>query len=111
MLLWRLPIADVCLLEDTEFTEGIQDRAEYWKHPYGDFVGIREDSHDFDVAHYFKQWDEVDYSKAVLYGQIVTAITGCLREDFAFSLPFGDDLIDKCAHNHPPLHSQETYYS
>ena len=111
MLLWRLPIADVCLLEDTEFAEGIQDMAEYWKHPYRDFVGTREDSHDFDVAHYFEQWDEVDYSKAVLYGQIVTAIIGCLHEDFAFSLPFGDDLIDKCAHNHPPLHSQETYYS
>ena len=96
VLLWRLPIADVCLLENTEFTEGIQDMAEYWKHPYGDFIGTREDSHDFDVAQYFEQWDEVSYNKAILYGQIATAIIGCLREDFAFSLPFGDDMIDEC---------------
>ena len=35
-------IADVCLLEDIDFTEGIQDMAEYWKHPYGDFIGTRK---------------------------------------------------------------------
>lgn len=94
VLLWRLPIADACLLENTEFAKGIRDMAEYWKHPYGDFTGTQENSHDFDVAHYFEQWDEVDYSKAILYGQVATAVIGCLREDFAFNLPFGDDLID-----------------
>ena len=54
VLLWRLPIADACLLENTEFAKGIRDMAEYWKHPYGDFTGTQENSHDFDVAHYFE---------------------------------------------------------
>ena len=92
-LLWRLPVADVCLLEDTDFNNGIQDMAEYWKHPYGDFTRTQEDPYDFDVACYFEQWDEVDYSKAILYGQVATAVIGCLREDFAFNLPFGDDIV------------------
>ena len=86
----------MCVSWRTEFTEGIQDMAEYWKHPCGDFVGTREDLHDFDVAQYFEQWDQVDYSKAILYGQVAIAIIRCLCEDFAFSLPFDDDLIDEC---------------
>ena len=91
-LLWRLPIADLCLLEDTAFIKGIQDMAEYWKLPVGSFLGT-QDTPDFDVARYFEQWDEIDYSKAILYGQIATAITGGLREDFCFNLPFGDDSL------------------
>ena len=91
-LLWRLPIADLCLLEDTDFIKGIQDMAEYWKFPVGSFLGT-QDTPDFDVACYFEQWDKIDYSKAILYGQIATAITGGLREDFCFNLPFGDDSL------------------
>ena len=32
-LLWRLSIADLCLLEDTEYVEGFQDVVAYWKLP------------------------------------------------------------------------------
>ena len=32
-LLWRLPIADLCMLEDTEYVEGFHDMEAYWKLP------------------------------------------------------------------------------
>ena len=92
-LLWRLPIADMCLLEDTEYVEGFQDMAAYWKYPCKDFQGIAAGGVvDIDFILYEKEWDKTEYAKAVLYGQVVTALIGCLFEDFSFYLPFHDHL-------------------
>ena len=59
-LLWRLPIADICQLEDTEYMEGFQDMAAYWKLPCEDFLKIALDY--ADVACYVEKWDSVDYA-------------------------------------------------
>ena len=92
-LLWRLPIADMCLLEDTEYVKGFQDMAAYWKHPCEDFQGIAAGGVvDIDFILYEKEWDKIEYAKAVLYGQVVTALIGCLFKDFRFHLPFHDYL-------------------
>ena len=44
---------------------------------------------DADVARYVKEWDSAEYTKAVPYRQVATALIGCLYE-FYFHLPFGD---------------------
>ena len=49
-LLWRLPIADLCMLEDTEYVEGFHDVASYWKLPCKDFRKVLLNH--ADVAHY-----------------------------------------------------------
>ena len=89
-LLWRLPIADICLLEDTEYVEGFRDMAAYWKHPCEDFQGIA--AGDSDIIGYEKEWDDTEYAKAVLCGQVVTALIGCLYDEFFFHLPFDDEI-------------------
>ena len=83
-LLWRLPIADMCLLEDTEYVEGFQDMAAYWKLPCKEFQGHAP--RDVDIISY-EEWDSVEYAKAILYGQVVTALIGCLYCEFFFHLP------------------------
>jgi hypothetical protein len=88
-LLWRLPIADMCLLEDTEYVKGFRDMAAYWKLPCKDFRGSGNE--DPDVGCYLEKWDDVEYAKEILYGQVVTAIIGCLNE-LVFYLPFDDEL-------------------
>jgi hypothetical protein len=92
-LLWRLPIADMCLLEDTEYVKGFQDMAAYWKLPCGEFQGIG--SGDPDVRRYLEnlKWDDVQYAKEILYSQVVTTIIGYLWDEFIFYLPF-DDALD-----------------
>ena len=89
-LLWRLPIADLCQLEDTEYVEGFQDMAAYWKLPCEEFQGI--DTGDPDIEHYVEKWESLEYAKEILYGQVVTAIIGCLYAEFSFHLPFDDEL-------------------
>ena len=89
-LLWRLPIADLCMLEDTKFVEGFQDMEAYWKLPCEDFHGIG--GGDLDVERYVEKWDGVEYAKEILYGQVVTTIIGCLWDEFGFHLPFDDEL-------------------
>ena len=89
-LLWRLPIADVCLrLENTDFVKGL-DMAAYWKLPcekIDPFLAFPKDS---DIEQYIKErWSsEVEYAKARLYGQIATCrIGGLPSDDYQFVLP------------------------
>ena len=89
-LLWRLPIADLCQLEDTEYMKGFQDMAAYWKLPCEEFQGIA--AGDIDIIQYVEEWDEAEYAKAILYGQVATTIIGCIYDEFVFSLPFHDEL-------------------
>ena len=81
----------MCLLEDTEYVEGFQDMAAYWKLPCKEFQGHAP--RDVDIISYEEEWDSVEYAKAILYGQVVTALIGCLYCEFFFHLPFGDKLI------------------
>ena len=90
-LLWRLPIADMCLMEDTEYVEGFQDMAAYWKLPCEEFQGI--EAGDTDIARYVEEWDRVQYAKEIFYGQVATTVIGCLYDEFVFHLPFDDELI------------------
>ena len=92
-LLWRLPIADICLLEDTEYVEGFQDLAAYWKLPCGEeFQGIP--AGDPDIGRYVEEWDSVEYEKVILYSKVAIAVIGCRDpfEEFSFWLPFEDEL-------------------
>ena len=89
-LLWRLPVADICQLEDTEYVDGFRDMAAYWKLPCEEFH--RTSPEDADIARYVEEWDSAEYAKAILYGQVVTALMGCLYDDFFFHLPFDDKL-------------------
>ena len=93
-LLWQLPLADVCQLEGTKFTEGL-DMVDYWKSPWeGVYLGIAFGlSHwcpDHDLLQYIQEWDELEYTRAMLYGLLTTCAIGNLRDDvdgFDFSLP------------------------
>ena len=91
-LLWRLPIADICLLEDTEYVEGFQDMAAYWKLPCEEFQAIA--TGDPDIGRYMEEWDSVKYQKALLYSQVATAVIGCRdpNDRFSFCLPFDDKV-------------------
>ena len=83
-LLWRLPIADVCLrLENTDFVKGL-DMAAYWKLPCENFHPDITFPKDSDIDDYIKEcWpSEVGYAKAKLYGRIATSRMG--------GLPSGD---------------------
>ena len=94
-LLWQLPLADVCQLEDTKFTEGL-DMEAYWKFLWGEqYTGI-VDPKDSDIEQYIQQkWgchnsavtQLVEYSKAIVYGQLVSRAIGCLEYDFEFRVP------------------------
>ena len=89
-LLWRLPIADVCLrLENTDFVKGL-DMAAYWKLPCEKIDPFLVFPKDSDIKQYIKEhWSsEVEYAKARLYGQIATCrIGGLPSDDHQFVLP------------------------
>ena len=85
-LLWRLPIADLCLLEDTEYVDGFQDLAAYWKLPFQDFMKAVQNH--ADVARYVEEWDSIEYAKAILYGQVAVTAFGCLYDAFIADLEY-----------------------
>jgi hypothetical protein len=94
-LLWRLPIADVCLrLENTDFVKGL-DMAAYWKLPCENPLSITVDN---DIERYIKgRWpSEAEYAKAMLYGQVVECQMG-YHIDFRLPgngrLPYTENLI------------------
>ena len=87
-LLWRLPIADLCMLEDTEYVEGFQDMAAYWKLPCKQFRDFKD--RDPDVGHYFEKWDDIEYAREILYGQVITAVIGYMPSRSFFYLPFDE---------------------
>jgi hypothetical protein len=95
-LLWRLPIADLCLLEDTEYVEGFQDVAAYFKLPYEDYMMALPQKH-ADVARYVEEWDSVKYAKAILYGQVAITVFGFYTTYIGIcldiSLPFDGRLV------------------
>ena len=88
-LLWRLPIADVCLrLEGTDFIKGL-DMAAYWKLPCENPVADVEYTEDSDIKQYVaERWpNEVEYSKAWLYGRVAACEIGCLGDSHEFVFP------------------------
>ena len=96
-LLWRLPVADLCLLEDTEYVDGFRDVAAYWKLPFQDFMKVVQ-LH-ADVARYVEaEWNGAEYAKAILYGQVTVIASGCLYQPFidfvhySICLPFNGSL-------------------
>ena len=93
-LLWRLPVADVCLLlENTDFTTGLNMES-FWTSTWKDGgVDVAGSSYDPDVKAYFQAWDRVEYARAMLYGLMTTMSLGYLRDgDFVFYSPhYGQD--------------------
>lgn len=85
LLLQRLPIADVCLLEDTGFTKGIDMKA-FWKLPME--LAEVEDS---DIL--VKEWGETKFAKAALYGEVASVIIGCLPKGFWYPFPSGKEFM------------------
>ena len=120
-LLLKLPIADVCQLEDTKFVEGI-DLGAFWKFICKDFSGMG------DVRAYFSEWDDAKYYRAFLYGEIVTYIIGgealggwvsyphnaelMVDDDivsFMYSVrKFTDEQATRCQLLYPPRYHQES---
>ena len=95
-LLWRLPIADVCLrLENTDFVKGL-DMVAYWKLPCENFGTALALPKDRDIARYVNErWpSEVEYAKARLYGQVATCEIGWLPDDHEFVLPKNGYVCD-----------------
>ena len=72
-ILWQLPMADICSLEDTGVVEGI-DMAEYWKSTFYecDSFAFPEPARESTQNYFEKQWnvDSLCLNKAVVYGQI-----------------------------------------
>ena len=93
-LLWQLPIADICQLEETDFTQGL-DMAAFWKYPWeGQSVSVPTWRPDRDIENYVKEWDSGEYARAMLYGLVATSTIGpCLRDDelFCFCSPHTKD--------------------
>ena len=84
-LLQRLPIADVCLLEDTGFTEGL-DMEAYWRLP----VELAEVENS-DI--FIKEWGKTKFAKAALYGEVASVIIGCLPKGFWYPFPSGNEFV------------------
>jgi hypothetical protein len=84
-LLQRLPIADVCRLEDTSFTEGI-DMAAYWKFPLEPAEVENSDI-------FVQEWGEAKFAKAALYGEVTSVIIGCLPKGFWYPFPSGNEFV------------------
>ena len=86
VLMWQLPLSDVCQLDNTNFTEGL-DMASYWKSPWeGAFFGVTNLWPDYDLLHYVKEWDSTEYAKEMLYGLLTTCAIGNLCKEFVFLL-------------------------
>ena len=69
-LIDKLPITDVCQLEDTKFVRGI-DMAAFWKSRCEE---LNIWSHDL-VKRYFREWDDAEYYRSFLYGKLIAACT------------------------------------
>ena len=84
-LLWQLPLADICLLEDTKFTDGL-DMEAFWKFPWVGQPGVSVQSWGPDRAvecYIIQEWDSTEYARAMLYGLVATSTIGldCLGYD------------------------------
>ena len=90
-LLWQLPIADVCQLQDTKFTKGMESEViDYLLSHCDIYVGTADE--DLDVEKYIeKRWrnKSMAYAKEILYGQLATSLLGCLSKFYSFNLPDG----------------------
>ena len=84
-LLQRLPVADVCLLEDTDFTKGIDIEA-FWKLP-SDLANVD----DSDI--FVEEWGEAEFAKAALYGEVTSIIIGCPPQGFWYPFPSGKEFM------------------
>ena len=85
LLLQRLPIADVCLLEDTNFMKGL-DMEAYWRLP----MELAEVD---DGDNFIKEWGETKFTKAALYGEVASVIIGCPPKGFWYPFPSGNQLV------------------
>ena len=94
-LLWQLPLADVCQLEGTKFTEGL-DMEAYWKFLWDEQYCDIIDPKDNDIEQYIQQkWGCRNaavsplpgYYRAIVCGQLVCHAIVCLECDFEFRLP------------------------
>ena len=92
-LLWQLPLADVCQLEGTKFTDGL-DMAACWKFPfdeqtfYGEWWGMEASN----KLCYVDEWGAVEYKRAMLYGLLTAYALGFTEVryfNFYYS-PFGE---------------------
>ncbi len=85
-LLQRLPIADVCLLEDTDFMNDI-DMENYWRLPATEFVEVEESEY------FIEQWGRAKFAKAILYGEVAAMVIDCLPGGFWFLFAHGKKYI------------------
>ena len=72
-MLWALPIADVCQLEETNFVQGL-DMLEYWRsacHPGSGDMG------DPAIEAYLAEKDATLYAKDVLHGLVMSYAMDC----------------------------------
>ena len=86
-ILWRLPLADVCQLEDTDFAEGL-DMAAYWKSPQE--IACNYWWPNDDIRKYIQtEWDDLEYARAALFGQLTSCAVGIVDdEEFQFFLSY-----------------------
>ena len=99
-LLQRLPIADVCLLEDTDFTKGI-DMEAVWKLPpeptnmddSDSFIEEWGEAKFTNSDIFIEEWGGAKFAKAAVYGEIASIIIGCLPDDFWYPFPGGEVYI------------------
>ncbi len=74
-LLWQMPLADVCQLEGTTFTDGL-DMAAYWKYPFDEYEQVFERMPPGDEICYFHEWGATECGRAVLYGLLTAFAFG-----------------------------------
>ena len=90
-IMWRLPIADACRLEGTEFVKGIA-MGEYWSSTMDVFSFATPDPH---LGRNEHKWESCDAKKAIVYGNIFGLAFGFsdYSENAGFPVSF-DDRVD-----------------
>ena len=97
-ILWRLPLADVCQLEDTKFTQGLHvDMAAYWKSTW-EIAWWPND----DIQKYIEtEWDGLEYARAALFGQLTSCAVGIVNDqEFEFFLSYQREDDEYMSHQY-----------
>ena len=92
-ILWRLPMADVCSLEDTGFMKGI-DTGEYWRSTFSEFDSFAvPDQKQGSIRKYFEErWKGL--MKAVVHGMISGLCFGLFALDHSGFQVFSSSSSD-----------------
>jgi hypothetical protein len=88
-ILWKLPMADVCKLEESEFVSGIS-MGEYWSSTFDEYCLARPDGNLRGTKYFEGHW-----KKAVVHGNLFAQALGfCSHEETDFFVDHDDSVVE-----------------